>query len=186
MENNTKNIMNVFNENCNTIIERQEAILLKEKRKLFRECVDEITEGGNKSLNVMAIEKFKSLLFKLEDHNEYVLEELLEQETKRYLKAIYADVLIANKNKIIKQHTKEFEYDVEALDYLMKVVDEKEYPNEDSENIINSLDSFEVDSEVVVDNDSKSKNEEIDTYENTIQQSKDDLSALIKELEGMI
>lgn len=164
MENTTDKIIEVFNDNCNTIRERQETILLREKRKLFKECYDEITEVGNKSHNILAVEKFKSLLFKLEDHYQFILQEQLDYETKRYLKAMYANILINNKKEIFHQHTKELEYDVEALDYLITMVDEKIFEDNIEVEVIPSI---------------------IEAVSVETKQA-DELSDLMKELEGMI
>jgi hypothetical protein len=161
VENNTNKIIEVFNVNCKTLRERQASILLKEKRKLFRECYEEINEVNDKRHNILAVDKFKSLLFKVEDHNQFILQESLELETKRFLKALYANILLDNKDEVFHLHSNELEYDVEALEYLLKMIDEKSYTNEIEE----------------------------DKSSVAIEETKvevDELSNLMKELEGMI
>jgi hypothetical protein len=164
MGNTTDKIIEVFNVNCNTLRERQETVLLKEKRKLFRECYDEINDVNDKGHNILAVEKFKSLLFKVEDHNQFVLQELLEYETKRFLKAMYANILINNKDEIYQLHSKELQYDLEALEFLTRMIDEKEFIDEVEEVVETPKIIEEVKEDKQI----------------------DDLSDLMKELEAMI
>jgi hypothetical protein len=78
---------------------------------------------------------------------------------------MYANILINNKDEIYQLHSKELQYDLEALEFLTRMIDEKEFIDEVEE----VVETPKIIEEV------KEEDKQID-----------DLSDLMKELEAMI
>ncbi|MGL5021095.1 MAG: hypothetical protein ACRC5R_03660 [Mycoplasmatales bacterium] len=85
-------IINVFSFKCNAIRSKQLDILKVEKNKLFNSAEEQIKICTSLKEKKLIIEKYKMLVFKLEDKNNFQMRIKLEEETKKFLKAIHASI----------------------------------------------------------------------------------------------
>ncbi|MGL5020845.1 MAG: hypothetical protein ACRC5R_02295, partial [Mycoplasmatales bacterium] len=113
-------IINVFCFKCNSIRSKQLDILKVEKNKLFTSAEEQIKTCTSPEEKKLIIEKYKMLVFKLEDKNNFQMRIKLEEETKNFLKAIHAS---------IKLELAKLERDTESLNIKEDLVALRKFEN---------------------------------------------------------